>query len=55
MEEKSTQGGAASSPVCAMLEAFARQAIQGFVQRLLAEEVSELLGRRKSARRAPGE
>ena len=48
-------GGAASSPVWATLEAFARQAVQGFVQRLLEEEVTELLQRGKSARRGPGE
>ena len=39
----------------ATLEAFARQAVQGFVQRLLEEEVTELLRRGKSERRSPGE
>ena len=55
MEKKSTGVGGESSPGWATLEAFARQQIQGFVQRLLQEEVTELLGRGKSARRGPGE
>ncbi|MGH9891826.1 MAG: transposase, partial [bacterium] len=55
MSNKSTGAGVESSPVWATLEAFARQQIQGFVQRLLEEEVTELLGRGKSARRGPGE
>jgi len=55
VEKKSSVGGAASSPVWATLEAFARQQIQGFVQRLLEEEVTELLGRGKSVRCGPGE
>jgi hypothetical protein len=33
------------------LEAFARQHVQQFIQALLEEEVTELLGRAKSARR----
>lgn len=54
-EKKSTQVGAASSPVWGTLEAFTRQAVQGFVRRLLEEEVTGLLRRGKSERRSPGE
>lgn len=36
----------------AMLDLYAREQIQGFVQRLLDEEVEELLGRAKSERRS---
>lgn len=39
-----------TSPVWDTLEAFARTSIQQWVQRLLIEEVDELLGRRKSER-----
>lgn len=39
------------SPVWEMLETYARGEIQQFVQRLLEEEVDDLLGRRKSERR----
>jgi transposase-like protein len=45
---------AASSPVWETLESFVREQVQQFIQRLLEEEVTELLGRRKSARREPG-
>ncbi len=34
------------------LESFARDQVQAFIQRILEEEVSELLGRGRSARRA---
>lgn len=48
----------ARSPVWETLETYARGEIQQFVQRLLEEEVDDLLGRSKSARRteasAPG-
>src|SRR3972149_233379 len=37
------------------LEEFARVRIQGWIQDLLEEEVTELLGRRKSQRRAAGD
>lgn len=43
---------AASSPAWDTLETFARTHIQGFIQQLLEDEVTELLGRAKSARRA---
>src|SRR3970040_1487274 len=41
-----------SSPAWDTLEAFARAPGQGFIQQLLEDEVDELLGRRKSERRA---
>lgn len=44
--------GALSSPTWETLEAWARRKVQEFVQALLEEEVTELLGRRKSERRA---
>ena len=37
------------------LESWIRNQVQGFIQRLLEEEVTELLGRRKSERREDGE
>jgi putative transposase len=53
MKEKSTPSTEASSPLWETFESYARQEIQGFVQRLLEEEVEGLLGRRKSERRSP--
>lgn len=44
-----------SSPVWETLESFARGQVQVFIQRLLEEEVTELLGREKSERRGPDE
>ncbi len=44
---------AASSPLWATLDTYARDHIQQFVQRLLEEEVAAWLGRQKSARRTP--
>ena len=41
-----------ASPVFENLEAWARGQVQGLIQALLEEEVTELLGRRKSERRA---
>ena len=42
-----------AGPVCwRNLEQFAREQVQAFIQRLLEEEVAELLGRQKSQRRA---
>lgn len=50
--------GREPSPVWATLETYAREQIQQFVQRMLEEEVDDLLGRKKSERRteesAPG-
>lgn len=43
---------AASSPVWDTLETFARGKVQEFIQQLLEDEVTELLGREKSERRA---
>ncbi len=42
---------ATSSATWDTLESFARMHVQGFIQQLLEEEVTELLGRAKSARR----
>ncbi len=51
MEEKSTNNTPASSVVFEHLEAFARVKVQEFLQSVLEEEVTELLGRKKSERR----
>lgn len=53
MEEHTADGGRPSKLVWEHLEAFARQEIQAFLQRLLEEEVTELVGRRRSERRVP--
>jgi putative transposase len=52
MEEKSTEEPFGSRTIWEQLEAMARQRIQEFVQSLLEEEVTELVGRAKSERRA---
>lgn len=44
----------APSPGWEELEAFARAHVQAFIQRLVDEEIGELLGRGKSERREPG-
>ena len=59
MGEKTTKGHEASRVVWESIEAFARDQVQRFLQMVLEEEVSDLLGRAKSARRgavdaAPG-
>ena len=51
MEEKSTKERFGSRTIWESLEALARERIQGFVQSLLEEEVTALVGRRKSERR----
>jgi transposase-like protein len=51
MEEHRTRQGAASNVTWGALEGFTRQKIQGWVQALLEEEVTELLGRSRSERR----
>lgn len=51
---KITTAPVGASPQWETLETFARGRVQEFVQRLLEEEVEELLGRKKSERRAPG-
>lgn len=50
--KKMTNVPETSSPVWDTLETFARAQVQGFIQQLLEDEVDELLGRRKSERRA---
>ncbi len=52
MGEKSTEAVAKSSVTWETLEAFAREGVQRLLQRVLAEEVDELLGRRRYERRA---
>jgi putative transposase len=50
--KKSNRGGTESARVCwAGLEGWVRERVQGYVQDLLQEEVTELLGRGKSQRR----
>lgn len=51
MTEHTPDGTSPSKIVWENLEAFARQEIQGFLQRLLEEEVTELVGRQRSERR----
>lgn len=51
--QKMTADPAASRPQWETLEAFARTHVRAFIQQLLEDEVTELLGREKSARRAP--
>jgi transposase-like protein len=51
MEEKSTEEPFGSRTIWEQLEEMARQRIQEFVQSLLEEEVTELVGRAKSERR----
>jgi putative transposase len=50
--QKMIAGAAASRPAWDTLEMFARGKVQEFIQQLLEDEVTELLGREKSARRA---
>ena len=51
MKEQSTERVIESRPSWEDVEAFARQRIQSWFQRLLEEEVEELLGRARYARR----
>ena len=53
MEQKTTTQSSSSSQMWERLEEFVREQVQRFIQALLEEEVSALLGRPKSARRAP--
>jgi putative transposase len=53
VRKKSIESGAASSPTWETLEAFARQSMQQFLQRMLEEEVDGILGRARYARRDP--
>ena len=50
--QKMTEGPAASRRQWDTLETFARAHVREFIQQLLEDEVTELLGREKSARRA---
>jgi putative transposase len=52
MHQHTTATPAASSVVWEHLDAWAREQLQGFIQQLLEEEMTEFLGRRKSERRA---
>jgi putative transposase len=52
MEGKTTPHASSSSPMWERLEVFVREHIQRFIQALLEEEVTALLGRPKSTRRA---
>jgi len=52
MDEKNTEDRFGSRTVWDQIEELARRQIQGFVQELLEEEITALLGRRKSERRA---
>lgn len=53
MGEQSTEGRPESRAEWPTLETFARAQIQRWLQQILEEEVTELLGREKSVRRAP--
>ena len=52
MEQKTTTQASPSSHLWEQLEVFVREQIQRFIQALLEEEVTALLGRPKSTRRA---
>lgn len=52
MQEQSTESVISSSSMWERLEDFAREHVQRFIQALLEEEVTELLSRAKSVRRA---
>src|SRR6266508_4878054 len=52
MGQKTTAQAAPSSHIWERLEGFVREQIQQFIQALLEEEVTALVGRPKSARRA---
>lgn len=52
MEQQTTSQASSSSPIWERLEAFVREQVQRFIQAVLEEEMTELLGRPKSARRA---
>ncbi len=52
MEQKTTSPASSSSLIWEHLEAFVREQVQRLIRALLEEEIAELLGRPKSARRA---
>ena len=51
-EDMAGREGASSRPMWDVLEGMVRENAQEFIQRILEEEVTELLGREKSERRA---
>ncbi len=51
MDQKNTEDRFGSRPMWDQLEELARKRIQSFLQELLEEEITELVGRRKSERR----
>ena len=53
MEPKTTTPSSSSGPMWERLEEFVREQVQRFIQALLEEEVSALLGRPKSTRVGP--
>jgi putative transposase len=53
MAQQTTWQASSSSPIWERLELFVREQLQRFIQTLLEEEVTALVGRPKSARRAP--
>ena len=53
MDKESTARVGSSSPEWETLESWVRIRVQGWVQDLLEEELTELLGRRKHERRRP--
>jgi hypothetical protein len=52
MEQKTTTQALSSSEIWERLEVFMREQVQRFIQALLEEEITALLGRAKSVRRA---
>jgi putative transposase len=52
MKQQSTTQALSASPIWERLEVFVREQVQRFIQALLAEEITEFLGRAKCARRA---
>jgi hypothetical protein len=51
MEQQTTSHASSSSPIWERLEAFVREQVRRFIQALLEEEITALLGRPKFARR----
>lgn len=51
LEQQTTSHASSSSPIWERLEAFVRDHVQRFIQALLEEEITALLGRSQSARR----
>jgi hypothetical protein len=51
LEQQTTSQASSSSPIWERVAAFVREQVQRFIQAVLAEEITELWGRPKSARR----